>query len=177
MTVTPDQARMLTALAIAARPHGARRWDSAGVMAAIKAISTWSLAEAMVEVATAAADRDAETPAVIGKQGRRWQANVTAEPTYRAGQRWCTRCGVQEGPHQIKSDHVFEPPVPKESKLTPEATKRTVAALKEQIVPMPPQPEPIPLAERIAALPRDPALEAVRAALAGEASETEEAVS
>lgn len=66
MPVTKEQAQRLTALAIAARPHGARQWDAAGVMAAIGKVSHLDLAEVMMAVGRAARDRDLETPAAIG---------------------------------------------------------------------------------------------------------------
>lgn len=137
--VTPDQARQLTSQAIACRPTGARRWDAAGVMAAIKVIAHWSLAEVMVEVATAAADMAADTPGVIGKQGRRWQANVSHAPDVRPGQPRCTWCGRYDGSrHPL--DHVFSPPT--EQAADPERTHRIVAALKDELLPIAPTPEP-----------------------------------
>ena len=54
MPVTDQQARAIAYLATHARPHGARHWDEPGLLAAIKRISTWNLAEATIEVITAA---------------------------------------------------------------------------------------------------------------------------
>lgn len=74
MTIDRTQAQMLATLACAARPHGARRWDAAGVMAAIGHVRHLDLATVGVVVLVAAADRDLETPGAIAN---------TASPTWR----------------------------------------------------------------------------------------------
>lgn len=66
MPVTHEQAQQLASLARAIRPHGARRWDEPGVMAAIGAVRHLDLAEVAMVVVGAAADRGLETPAAIG---------------------------------------------------------------------------------------------------------------
>src|SRR5205085_510653 len=66
MPLTKDQAEMLTALVVAARPVGARRWDGPGVLAALAKVRHLELAEVMMAAGRAARDRDLETPAAIG---------------------------------------------------------------------------------------------------------------
>lgn len=108
---------MLAALAVAARPHGARRWDAPGVIAAIAKVKHLDLAEVIKTVGRAAGDRDLDTPAAIG--------NTTA-PCWieRPIERWtpdkveiadrCSTCGksrdrCQNSPRFADDDHVFEP--------------------------------------------------------------------
>lgn len=67
MTVTRDQIQMLTTLAIAARPYGARRWDQRGTYLAIEARKHFALAEVALDVLACAMDPEALTPGVIGK--------------------------------------------------------------------------------------------------------------
>lgn len=66
MTVTADQAKMLTGLALAIRPYGAPRWDGPGITAAIKRVAHMRLADVTHAVARAAEDEKLETPAPIG---------------------------------------------------------------------------------------------------------------
>jgi hypothetical protein len=99
MTVTKDQAQMLTTLAIACRPHRAPTWDPAGVMAAISAVRDRSLAEVILAVIRAASDRDAQTPGVIPSNGTHWQEQLKPPPFQPST--WdpaavCTTCSRQE---------------------------------------------------------------------------------
>lgn len=66
MSINKDQARMLTALAVACRPTGAPRWDEEGVFRNIGKINTWSLPMLIEHVIRHAADPKAKTPGVIG---------------------------------------------------------------------------------------------------------------
>ena len=117
MPVTKPQAEMLAALATAARPHGAPRWDAPGVMAALAAVRHLDLAEVLMAVGRAARDRDLNTPAAIGN---------TAAPCWveRPVERWMPdkttaegRCGVcgkaravcESAPRFADDDHCFEP--------------------------------------------------------------------
>ena len=117
MPVTKPQAEMLAALATAARPHGARRWDAPGVMAALAKVRHLDLAEVLMAVGRAARDRDLNTPAAIGN---------TAAPCWveRPVERWqpekverSNRCGVcnqrrevcERTPRWGDDDHTFVP--------------------------------------------------------------------
>lgn len=112
MTVTREQAQLLTTLAIACRPHRAPTWDQAGVMAEIGKMRDWSLSEVALRVIVAAADREAKTPAVISKQQipevkpPLWQPTNKRDDEHR-----CTECGLLE--HQcrdrqrINGEHEF----------------------------------------------------------------------
>ena len=132
MTVTPDDARMLTALAVKCRPNGASRWDSAGVMAALKQVADRSLAEVVMATIRAASDRDVDSPGVIPSAGSHWQAaaavKTTRLDTAPPGTR-CTVCGV--GRHRGSEDHPFTLPKP----MDPADVADRVAALKATLEP------------------------------------------
>lgn len=66
MSISKDQARLLTPLALACRPVGAPKWDEAGTFAAIGRIASWPLPMAIEHVVRHAADSKARTPGVIG---------------------------------------------------------------------------------------------------------------
>lgn len=66
MPVTRDQAAALAELAAAIRPHGARRWDKTGIVAAISNVKDMHLADVCMAVIRAADDRTLETPGAIG---------------------------------------------------------------------------------------------------------------
>ena len=100
MPVTPDQARLLAALAVACRPHGAPRWDEAGVMAAIKRVADRSLADVCLAVIRAADDRTATTPGVLTATGSlHWRERNHDRPTehqpFEPGGT-CDTCGQRE---------------------------------------------------------------------------------
>lgn len=117
MPVTKPQAEMLTALAVAARPHGARRWDPAGVMAALLKVRHLDLATVGMAVLRAASDRTIDTPGAIGNLGspcwverpvERWQPEKVERSN---------RCGVcnqrrevcERTPRWADDDHTFVP--------------------------------------------------------------------
>lgn len=139
MTMTKDQAQMLTSLAIACRPNGARRWDSAGVMAALRQVADRSLAEVVMATIHAASDRDVDSPAVIPTAGSHWSAakavKVTKLDTAPPGTR-CTVCGKSEyGCTQFREHHgghEFSRPKPPPD---PEEVAAHVAALKAELAP------------------------------------------
>lgn len=66
MPVTRDQAAQLTTLARSLRPHGASRWDEAGIYKAIGAVKDFDAAEVAMVVICAASDRNLESPGAIG---------------------------------------------------------------------------------------------------------------
>lgn len=80
VTVTKDQAQMLATLAAACRPNGARRWDTAGIVAAIARVKDRSLSEVVMAVIRAAADRDVDSPGVIPTPGTHWQESQAVRP-------------------------------------------------------------------------------------------------
>lgn len=141
MTVTRDQAQMLATLAVNCRPHRAPTWDHAGVMAAIAQIREMSLPEVILRVIRAAADRDAQTPGVIPKNGPhaneqlkppKWEPNIVP-PEDRCGicshhrhDGKCTRCAPNE-------DHAWEPDF--KTKRGPDVIE-IVDALKAELAPM-----------------------------------------
>jgi hypothetical protein len=115
--MTPDQARMLTALAIASRPNGARRWDSAGVMAALKAVADRSLPEVILATIRAAADRNVDSPGVIPTNGPHWAESAAVRPFVPEPPPPC-HCGQ---PHREKA--------------APDVIAERVAALKAELAP------------------------------------------
>jgi hypothetical protein len=138
MTVTPAQAQILATLARDCRPNGARRWDSAGIMAWIKQRHEWSLSVVALELLTAAANADCETPGGIEHFGKSQPASnrlATVDPANRCGicseaRERCARIWA--------GDHVFEAPGPKPSTDVP----RVVAELKTSLAPIAPRTEP-----------------------------------
>jgi hypothetical protein len=117
MPVTKEQAAMIADLASAARPHGARRWDAPGIVAALAKVRHLELAEVLMAVGRAARDRDLETPAAIGNPSapcwiERPIERATPEKTTPD-----TRCGIcgharercATAPRFADDDHAFEP--------------------------------------------------------------------
>lgn len=93
---------MLAALAAAARPHGARRWDAPGVMAAISKVKHLELAEVGMALFRAARDRDLETPAAIGNTGSPCWIERPVErptPTKATLSEPCGECSVERHQH------------------------------------------------------------------------------
>jgi hypothetical protein len=141
MTVTKDQAQMLTTLAIACRPHRAPTWDPAGVMAELAKMRDWALHEVMLRVAVCAADREARTPAVMSAPGTR--IPETKPPPFQPST-WdpaavCTTCSRQEA--QCRSVRHADDTHPFVSRATnaqqterpAEAVALIVAELKERL--------------------------------------------
>lgn len=115
MPVTQPQAERLTALAVDIRPHGARRWDPAGVMAAIAKVRHLALADVALAVIRAADDRDLDTPGAIGNtQTSCWRERATHRPTDRPAMTPHSTCGIC-GQHRTRceanphAEHDFEP--------------------------------------------------------------------
>lgn len=114
MTVTKPQAQMLATLAAACRPNGARRWDTAGTMAAIEKVANRDLAEVILATVRAAADRDVESPGVIPTNGPHWREQLApggfVPNNVGRGER-CSVCSLSEPACRIRwdKDHKFEP--------------------------------------------------------------------
>lgn len=136
MPVTKPHAEMLTALAVAARPHGAPRWDAPGVIAAIAKVRHLDLAEVMMAVGRAARDRTLETPAAIGNPAapcwierpvERWQPEkiLASERCRECNQR---RDVCERTPRWGDDDHEFTPDYRHDQHTD---TAATVAALRE----------------------------------------------
>lgn len=181
MTVTKPHAQMLATLAAASRPNGARRWDSAGVMAALEKVKDRDLAEVIMATVRAASDRDCETPGVIPSNGSHWRdtaAIATPAPQQLDNAGRCSVCSLSEPACAIRwSDHEFQSVAQATAARLArpaESVHRTVAAIKDNLVPTAPPPPARSLDDRLAAIPaekRDPGLVAVRAAMAGEREE------
>lgn len=84
MPLTDQNIRALVHLAAACRPHGAPRWDEAGIYAAIAKVRHLSLADVALAVIRAADDDKAKTPGVIANTSApNWQERATNRPTPR----------------------------------------------------------------------------------------------
>lgn len=141
MTVTDQQLRALAFLAPACRPNGAKRWDSAGVMAALEKVRDRSLPEVVMAVVRAAADRNVDTPGVIPSAGTHWQETAAVRAyvpdSAPAGVR-CTTCGRAK--HRGNEDHEFR--LPRAAADVTEAWREA----REEVVParQPTKPPPTP---------------------------------
>jgi hypothetical protein len=139
MTVTPAQAQILATLARDCRPMGARRWDTGGVMAWLERRRDRALAEVTIELITAAANRDCETPGGIERfgSGPVKVAPAKVDPANRCG--ICSKARDRCQRERVADDdHVFEAPGPKPTTDVP----RVVAALKSELAPIAPRVEP-----------------------------------
>jgi hypothetical protein len=132
VTVTKDHAQMLATLAAACRPNGARRWDTAGIMAALAKVADRALPEVALATIRAASDRECETPGVIPSAGSHWaessavRVHVAEDPTAVR----CTICVRTQATHG--EDHEFSMPRPSPD---PEFVAARVAALKAELAP------------------------------------------
>lgn len=108
MTMTKDQAQMLASLACAVRPHGATRWDEAGVIANIAKVKERSLADVVMAVMRAAADRKVASPGVIPTAGPHWNERLTEVTSPRPSRGpYCVHCGQAEDAAVHPSEHRF----------------------------------------------------------------------
>lgn len=171
VTLTDQDLRALTYAAIRVRQGvpGASRWDEQGTYANIAKVRDRSYAEVNMAVTRAAADRDVENPGVIPSNGSHWQESAAVRsyiphivaPEHRCG--ICSKAREKCARERVADDdHAFEPATSKPPRINVAAT---VAALKAEVVPTAPPPPTRTLAERVAELPPDPVLEAVRATL------------
>lgn len=169
MTITKDQAQMIATLAVAARPHGARRWDHTGVMAALAKVADRNLAAVTMATIRAASDRDVDTPGVIPTNGSHWteSAAVTTfvpQKFDRAG--CCSVCSMSETACRMRwaGDHEFVAVEVAAARKGAVDVPRVVAELKGQVVPTAP-PQPPKALDELLPEQRDPALEELRAQL------------
>jgi hypothetical protein len=115
MTVTREQAQMLTSLAIACRPHRAPTWDAPGIMATIGQMRDWSLPEVALRVIVAAADREAKTPAVMCSPSMQipepkaplWQPTNRRDDEGRCSECGLPRAACESRPRFGDDDHGF----------------------------------------------------------------------
>lgn len=173
MPVTKDQAQMLAVLTAACRPHGATRWDEAGIVAALAKVRHLSLADVALAAIRAADDRELQTPGVIGNLASScWKERDTDRPTTRV--EWpddahrCRTCSLPKADcDRLWDDHPFEPIT--DQKRDPDTIAKITAALRQAKAETPePRPKPEPSTkgtERVAP---------VRAALAAARADTEE---
>lgn len=139
MTVTDHQLQAFIFLI-----RECRRWDTGGTVAALERIRHWTLPEAFLEVATAAADPHVDGPGVIGRQGRRFAGVAPTPPPERLGRHErCTVCSLSEPACRIRwaADHDFARPAPP-PRLD---THRVVQAIKDEVAAKRPEPTPEPV--------------------------------
>lgn len=168
MPVTKDQAEMIATLAVAARPHGARRWDAPGVMAAMSRVRHLDLAEVMMAVARAARDSELNTPAPIGNPAALcWIERPVErfEPDKTTAEDRCGICGRSRGrcesaPRHADDDHSFESDF--KTKRDGEVVSQIVTAVKAEVAPTA---EPTDRPKPDATEQRDPRVQAARDAV------------
>ena len=138
MTITDQQIRAITFLAASARPSEARRWNEAGIIAAIEKVRARSLYEVTVAVMRAANDRNADTPGVIPTAGPHWRAEADDDVPVIERFDPATTCGICGKPEwrcgQIRGDHEFEAAHRVAArKLDPESAASIAAELRDRI--------------------------------------------
>lgn len=153
MPVTKDQAEMLATLATAARPHGARRWDAPGVMAALSKVRGLELADVMMAAGRAARDRDLDTPAAIGNPSAPCWVERPVERYVPVKTKPAERCGICARPRRVcesvprfaDDEHTFEPDF--KHKRDGETVAQIVQSVKAEVAPTPTIAEPKTLAD------------------------------
>lgn len=141
MPATDQQLRAIAFLAKDCRPHGATLWDEPGIFENAARIRHWNLRELTIEVVSAAADRSAKTPGVIGKPGPHRHLDTT-EPTTAdkvPPADHCATCGHTETACRIRwaGDHEFVTVAQARAhKRTPDAAADIHEALAAEVKPM-----------------------------------------
>ncbi|MBA3782856.1 MAG: hypothetical protein H0X12_13520 [Nocardioides sp.] len=107
MPVTEQQARAIAFLAVSARPHGATRWDEAGVYANVLKVADRSLGSVVIATMQAAEDRKAQSPGVIPASGPHWRNPESAPSSQRTPYDPMTFCGTCGKPEHGATDHPF----------------------------------------------------------------------
>ncbi len=172
MTITKPQAQMLATLAAACRPTGARRWDTAGTMAALERLHDRDLGEVIMATIRAARDRDVDSPGVLPTAGPHWQERLVPAAfvprTLDAGER-CSVCSMSEPACRMRhsvDDHEFKSAA-MAAKEAADAAEH-VAAVRAELAPTSGPTERRTLEDLAAANPELHArVEAVRAASPG----------
>jgi len=122
---------MLAALAIACRPHGAPRWDEAGVVATIAKLNGLLLADVAHAVLRAAEDATAKTPGVIAATTSiHWRERSPHHTAPREPHAWeaCTTCG-RHIDRCICGERATRPPRP-----ASDETRQSAAELARQAI-------------------------------------------
>lgn len=131
MPVEQQWADRLVVLAQDLRPHGARRWDAPGILAAIRQVQHLALGDVVMAVTRAACDRSLDTPAAIANlRSSAWRERV-AEPTATAHdpfdrRTFCGSCGQPKSrctsnPH---ADHEYESAEQRDARVARERAAR-----------------------------------------------------
>jgi hypothetical protein len=141
MPVTDQQARAIAFLACAVRPHGASKWDEAGVLANVLKVRDRSLSSVVIATMQAAEDRNAQSPGVLPTAGPHWRNPETAPRivlnTWDANA-ICTTCSRQEAQcktvRHADDDHpyVSRAANAKAASRPPEAVAAIVTDLRNQ---------------------------------------------
>lgn len=114
MPVTEQQARAIAFLASSVRPHGAPRWDEAGIYANVLKVRDRSLGSVVIATIQAAEDRNAQSPGVLPSAGPHWRNPETAPrtgPNTWEPDKVCTTCSRPEAAckaiRHADDDHPF----------------------------------------------------------------------
>lgn len=151
MPVTEQQARAIAFLAAKARPHGAIRWDEAGIYANVMKVADKQLSTVVIAVMQAAEDRNAVSPGVIPTTGPHWRNPESAPVVHRGPYDASTTCGIcgfsqPECRRRWTGDHEFEAVTHANARVAgmdAEASHRRVLGLREATLEDPPaRPEP-----------------------------------
>jgi hypothetical protein len=140
MTVTKDQAQMLTTLAVACRPTGARQWNPADVMAEIAKLHDRALPAVTLAVIRAASDKGAERPAVISSGGSHWGDTMLPTafvPRTLAADARCSVCSHSEVVCRMRwaGDHEFESAAMATKRAAEVDAARAAAAIRAELEP------------------------------------------
>ena len=147
MPVTRAQAEQIAQLAAASRPHGARRWDIPGIVAAIGKVQHLALADVAMAALRGASDRSLDTPGAIANTGSScWRERLSEPGSTRRPfdrQRSCQICGFERedcarrwAKHPTDS-HEFEPIGSDPGRLPRDQTKAVVDELRDIARPAP----------------------------------------
>lgn len=171
MSVNEQQARALAFLATSCRPHGASRWDEAGVLAAIAKVKHLALADVMLAVARAADDRELKTPGAIGNTTAPcWRERDSNRPAPREPFDPDLFCGIcnRPGDGRHPDDHDFESTTRDRiaaTKVDGDRLASRLQAMRESIGDAKAEREPEPSPEP---LPSNPRVGELRAAIRDE---------
>lgn len=145
MTINEQQQRAVVYLAASCRPSGARRWNEAGIAAAVAKVAHRSLPDVILAVVRAAADRNAETPGVIPSAGPHWEEGSyqpVHEPVIVPSHLRCRVCDHPEAECRRlwTDDHDYDPR--RNLKRAPDAIHAIVEEAKGRLEPMSEPPPP-----------------------------------
>jgi hypothetical protein len=131
MPVEQQWANRLVILAQDLRPHGARRWDAPGILAAIRQVQHLALGDVVMAVTRAACDRSLDTPAAIANlRSSAWRERVAepTTPTHEPFDRhtFCGTCGQPEARCRAhpRPDHDFETTEQRDARVARERAAR-----------------------------------------------------